>query len=94
MATVAMSNTVDVKPGTSAVAGGRCHREMAPDGPPCIPASNRLHVENLGLRMPLPARLYWQMALIWQTERLLIPGEISTLIGALTIAPGRHLLGR
>lgn len=59
-------------PADAAVAVLGSDWRLEPEAPPRIPATNRFHAENLGARLPLPLRLYWQMTLIRQTERLLL----------------------
>jgi acetoin:2,6-dichlorophenolindophenol oxidoreductase subunit alpha len=67
-----VSDTVSVSSGAGAVADRRSDRDADRSGLPRVPASDWFHAANLGARLPLPVRLYWQMALVRQTERLLL----------------------
>lgn len=67
-----MSGNIDVMPADAAVAIRGSDWRLEPEASPRVPATDRFHVENLGVGLPLPLRLYWQMTLIRQTERLLL----------------------
>lgn len=59
-------------PGDTAIAVRGSDWCLELEAPPRVPATDRFHAEHLGMPLPLAVRLYWQMTLIRQTERLLL----------------------